>query len=136
MMKKFLILLSVMLFALTATIAFAQQATVPAAPEKKETAPAPAPTKYLSVKGEVTAVDPAKNSITIKSKRQEVQLTVTDKTKVMINKEKKSLGDVKVGDSATARYKKENEKNIATSINVTPKTEAAPAPAQAAPTKK
>lgn len=141
-MKKVIALVTVMLFVLTA-IAFAQQATqpaAPAAPEKKEAAPAPAekkaPTKYLSVKGEVTAVDPAQNSITIKSKKQEIQLTVTDKTKVMIGKEKKSLADVKVGDTATAKYKKEKDKNVATSINVTPKkAEAAPA-APAAPEKK
>lgn len=128
-MKKVVAFVIVMLFTLT-VLAFAQQATqpAPAAPAEKK-----APTSYLSVKGEVTAVDPAMNTITIKSKKQEVQLTVTDKTKVLIGKEKKSLADVKVGDAAIARYKKENGKNIATSINVTPKmAEAAPA----APAKK
>ncbi|MFN3740724.1 MAG: hypothetical protein ACK4TF_08670 [Thermodesulfovibrionales bacterium] len=137
-MKRIIALLTVAIFVLTIGIAFAEQATQPAAaPEKKEAAPAEkkAPTKYLSVKGEVTAVDPATNSLTIKSKKQEVQLTVTDKTKIMIGKEKKSLADVKVGDAATAKYKKEQDKNVATSINVTPKkAEAAPAPA--APAKK
>ncbi len=128
-MKRIIALLTVALFILAAGISFAEQATQPApAPEK-------APAKYLSVKGEVTAVDPATNSLTIKSKKQEVQLTVTDKTKVMIGKEKKSLADVKVGDTAVAKYKKEKDKNVATSINVTPKkVEAAPAPA--APAKK
>lgn len=129
-MKRIIALLTVAIFVLTVGIAFAEQATQPApAPEKK------APTKYLSVKGEVTAVDPATNSLTIKSKKQEVQLSVTDKTKIMIGKEKKSLADVKVGDAATAKYKKEKDKNVATSINVTPK-KAEVAPAPAAPAKK
>ncbi len=135
--RRILALIVVTIFALTVGIAFGEQ---PAAPEKAQ-APAEkkAPvTKYLSVKGEVTAVDPAANSITIKSKKQEVQLTVTDKTKVMIGKDKKSLADVKVGDAAVAKYKKEGDKNVATSINVTPKkAEAAPAPAKPAePVKK
>ncbi len=137
-MKRIIALLTVAIFVLTVGIAFAEQATQPApAPEKKEAAPAEkkAPTKYLSVKGEVTAVDPATNSLTIKSKKQEVQLSVTDKTKIMIGKEKKSLADVKVGDAATAKYKKEKDKNVATSINVTPK-KAEVAPAPAAPAKK
>lgn len=136
-MKRIIALLTVAIFVLTVGIVFAEQATQPVPAEKKEVAPAEkkAPTKYLSVKGEVTAVDPAANSLTIKSKKQEVQLTVTDKTKIMIGKEKKSLADVKVGDAATAKYKKEKDKNVATSINVTPKkAEAAPAPA--APAKK
>jgi Cu/Ag efflux protein CusF len=133
--KRSIALIVAILFALTVGIAFAEQAQQPAAPEKAAPAEKKAPaTKYLSVKGEVTAVDPAANSITIKSKKQEVQLTVTDKTKVMIGKEKKSLADVKVGDAAVAKYKKEKDKNVATSINVTPKkAEAAPAPAPAKP---
>lgn len=130
-MNKFIGLLSVILFILAGSIAFAEQAKEPQAPEKAQI-------KYFSVKGEVTQVDSAKNTITIKSKKQEVELTVTDKTKVMIGKEKKSLADVKAGDEAEARYKKEKDKNIATSINVTPKkVESAPAPAAPqAPVKK
>lgn len=130
-MKRFIALIAVAIFALTVGIAFAEEAQQAPAPKK-------AAEKYLTIKGEVTAVDPAANSLIIKSKRQEVQLTVTDKTKVMIGKEKKTLADVKVGDSATARYKKEKDKNVATSINVTPKegTHAAPAPKPAEPAKK
>ncbi len=120
-MKRVIALMAVVIFALTVGMAFAEEAAKPEAPKK-------APTKYSTVKGEVTAVDPAANSIIIKSKRQEVELSVTDKTKVMINKERKSLADVKVGDTATARYKKDQDKNVATSINVTPKgAPAAPA---------
>lgn len=126
-MRKLVALAVMVFFVFSAAIAFAEEAQP--APAKK------APAKYLSVKGEVTAVDPATQSITIKSKKQEVQLTVTEKTKVMIGKEKKSLADVKVGDTAVAKYKKEKDKNVATSINVTPKkAEAAPTPA--APAKK
>ncbi len=58
-------------------------------------------TKAMHVTGEVTAVDAAANTLTIKGKQGEVVLTTTDKTKFA---EGKSLADVKVGDKLTAKY--------------------------------
>ena len=56
-------------------------------------------TKEIS--GEVTAVDTAANTLTIKGKDGEVVLTTTDKTRFA---EGKTLADVKVGDKLSAKY--------------------------------
>ncbi len=58
-------------------------------------------TKGMYVSGEVTAVDAAANTLTIKGKKGEVMLTTTDKTKFA---EGKTLADVKVGDKLSAKY--------------------------------
>jgi len=126
MMKKVIALMIMVLFVgMTLGIASAEEAVKPAPAQKN----APA-----GVRGEVTAVDAAAKSITIKSTKQGVQLTVTDKTKIMVGKESKTLADVKVGDRAMANYKKEGDKNIATSIRVMPKqVQNAPASQPSAP---
>jgi len=129
MMKKVIALMIMVLFVgMTLGIASAEEAVKPAPAQKN------APAGYSSVRGEVTAVDAAAKGITIKSTKQEVQLTVTDKTKIMVGKESKTLADVKVGDRAMANYKKEGDKNIATSIRVMPKqVQNAPASQPSAP---
>ncbi len=115
-MKRIVTILTVVIFVLVAVAAFGTDQTAPAPSEKK------AETKYMTVKGEVVGVDPVQKTITIKGKKKgDVVLSTTDKTKVLINNEKKSLEDVKVGDTASARYKVEGAKNIATKIKVTPK---------------
>jgi len=53
------------------------------------------------VSGEVTAVDVAANTLTIKGRKGEVVLTTTDKTKFA---EGMTLADVKVGDKLSAKY--------------------------------
>ncbi len=58
-------------------------------------------TKAMLVSGEVTAVDAAANTLTIKGKKGEVMLTITDKTKFA---EGKTLADVKIGDKLSAKY--------------------------------
>lgn len=57
--------------------------------------------KDMYVSGEVTAVDVATNTLTIKGKKGEVVLTTTDKTKFA---EGMTLADVKVGDKLSAKY--------------------------------
>ena len=83
MKKAIAIVLSIMfVFALT---------TVTFAAEKKAG-------KGMQVMGEVSNVDAKANTITVKSKKKEVTVSVDDKTAIMAGKEKKSLADVKVGD--------------------------------------
>ncbi len=67
-------------------------------------------TKAMHVTGEVTAVDAAANTLTIKGKKGEVVLTTTDKTKFA---EGKTLADVKVGDKLTAKYSEKDGKMMA-----------------------
>lgn len=67
-------------------------------------------TKALHVTGEVTAVDAAANTLTVKGKKGEVVLTITDKTKFA---EGKSLVDVKIGDTLTAKYSEKDGNMVA-----------------------
>ena len=65
-------------------------------------------TKEIS--GEVTAVDTAANTLTIKGKDGEVVLATTDRTKFP---EGKTLADVKVGDKLSAKYSEKDGKMMA-----------------------
>lgn len=65
------------------------------------------------VHGEVTAVDAAANTLTIKGKKGEVTLTIDDKTKFHKGKD---LADVKVGDKLTVKYSETDGKMVARSI--------------------
>lgn len=120
-MKKVIALLVAMLFALSvAGLAIAAEKKEAAPAEKKEAAPAQekAPVKVKQVTGEVTAIDAAAKTLTVKGKAGEVALTADDKTTVKIGKEKKALADVKVGDKATVKYTEMDGKNVAKSIIV------------------
>ena len=66
--------------------------------------------KAMYVTGEVTAVDAAANTLTIKGKKDAVMLTTSDKTKFA---EGKTLSDVKVGDKLTAKYSEKDGKMMA-----------------------
>jgi uncharacterized protein YxeA len=116
-MKKAIVLIVSLLFALSvAGLSFAQ--------EKKEAAPAPVKEEQKMEKhhakkdrhyvhGEVTAVDAAANTLTVKGKKGEVTLTITDKTRFH---REKTLADVKVGDRLTAKYAETDGKMVAKSI--------------------
>lgn len=115
-MKKVIALLVAMLFALSV----AGHAIAAEMKEMKEAAPVQkmAPAKVKQVTGEVTAIDAAAKTLTVKGKAGEVALTADDKTTVKIGKEKKALTDVKVGDKVTVKYTEMDGKNVAKSIIV------------------
>ncbi|MFN3479794.1 MAG: hypothetical protein ACK415_05355 [Thermodesulfovibrionales bacterium] len=120
-MKRVIALIVAMLFVLSvAGFALAAEKKEAAPAEKKEAAPAEkkAPAKVKQVTGEVTAVDATAKTLTVKGKAGDVALTADDKTTVKIGKEKKALGDVKVGDKVTVRYAEMDGKNVAKSIMV------------------
>ncbi len=76
------------------------------------------------VTGDVVTVDMTVKILTIKGRKAEVVISADDKTTVKIDKEKKTLSDVKVGDMATVKYAVIEGKNIARSIDIKPlKTE-------------
>lgn len=118
-MKKVIALLVAMLFALSVA-GHAIAAEMKEMKEMKEAAPAQkmAPAKVKQVTGEVTAIDAAAKTLTVKGKAGEVALTADDKTTVKIGKEKKALTDVKVGDKVTVKYTEMDGKNVAKSIIV------------------
>ncbi len=126
-MKRSIALIIAVLFIFSvASIAVAADAKKPApAPAEKKAAP-----KRHTVTGEVTAVDAAAKTITVKSpKKGDVVISVDDKT----------LAEVKAGDKVKATYITADEKNTAKSVKKvdakkkaeTKKAEPAKAPAPA-----
>ncbi|MBI5559829.1 MAG: hypothetical protein HY883_00960 [Deltaproteobacteria bacterium] len=112
-MKKVLILL----VALTVAIAYggmtmAEEAKK-AEPAKAAAAPAKAmePAKTVTEgRGKVTAVDVKAKTITVKTKKGDVTISITDASKIMVGKEAKALTDVKVGDKVKVTAAKKEEK--------------------------
>lgn len=79
--------------------------------------------KIRIITGDVVTVDAAVKTLTVKGKKGEVVISVDDKTVVKIDKEKKTLSDINVGDRVTVKYAETEEKNVARSIeNKTAKT--------------
>lgn len=119
-MKKILAVVMALVFAFTVTAAFAEQpAAKPAEPAKKAepAKPAEKPAKKEKVKqitGEVTAVDTVGKTITVKSKKQELTIGVTDE----------QIKDVKAGDKVVVKYTEKDGKLTAKSVKkVAPKAE-------------
>ncbi|MBE0426734.1 MAG: hypothetical protein IBX72_08810 [Nitrospirae bacterium] len=133
-MKKALTIIMAVLFV------FAITSVSLAVEEKKTPAPNPAPAekraepvtaekpRVKQITGEVTAVDAKAMTITVTKKMRgrviEAVATVTDKTKIMMGREKKTLADVKAGENVTLKYIEADGKNTAKSIAKKP---AAPA---------
>ena len=106
-MKKILALVMALVFALTVTVAFAEQpAAKPADTAKKAEQAKPAKEKVKVITGELTAIDTAGKSITVKSKKQELTISVTDE----------QIKDLKVGDKVVVKYTEENGKLTAKSV--------------------
>lgn len=102
-MKKAIAVVFSLMFVLTLTVASF-------AADKKDA--------VKHVMGEVTAVDSNAKSLTVKSKKVDVVISVDDKTKIMAGKDKKTLADVKAGDRVAVRYTEADGKNTAKSISI------------------
>jgi hypothetical protein len=147
MKKAIAVVLSVMfVFALTTATFAAEKKEMT---EKKEMAAEKKAEKkkvaHKQITGEVTAVDAKANTITVKSKKAEVTVTVDDKTKFM--PKGKTIADVAAGEKVMVKYTEAEGTNTAKSVKVMAKKaakkmkekkEAAPAPAmeEKAPAKK
>lgn len=103
MKKAFLIVLTILLVVAVSVSAFAADKV-----------------KVKQITGEVAAVDAAAKSLTVKGKKAEVVIATDEKTAVKMNKEKKALADVKLGDKVTVKYADIDSKNIARSIEIKP----------------
>lgn len=131
MKKAVAIIVSVLfVFALT-SVSFATEKAA-SAPAEKKAAPVTmeekkAPAKIKQVTGPVTAIDAKAKTITIKGRKGDVTVSTDDKTKVMIGKDAKTVGDVKTGDKVTAKYSEVDGKNVAKSIAIKPAVTAVPA---------
>jgi len=80
--------------------------------------------KVKQVTGDVKAVDMKAKTITVskmmKGKAEETVVTVDDKTKITMSKEKKTLADVNVGNKVKVHYTEVDGKNIAKSVTIMP----------------
>lgn len=85
------------------------------------TAPAEKP-KIKQITGEIKALDTKTMTVTVMKKMKdqvkEVTSTITEKTKITMDKAKKTLADLKVGDKVTLKYTESAGKNIAKSIAI------------------
>jgi len=110
------------------------------ATEEKKAAPAPASApapaekpKVLQVTGDVKAVDTKAMTITVSKMMKgkaavETIVTVSDKTKIKMDKADKALADVKVGDKVTVKYTEAEGKKMAKSVAIhEPEKKAEPA---------
>jgi ribosomal protein S1 len=57
-------------------------------------------------------------TIAVMKKDKETVVTVNDKTKIMMGKEKKTLADLKAGDKVKVRYTEVDGKNMAKSVAI------------------
>ncbi len=91
------------------------------AQQKPATAPAAAAQqpKLEKFSGVVEKVDTAKKDVVVKMNKEEMTFSLGDKAKIMEGTKEISLGDVKKGMNASIEYKKEGNKLVAESINVT-----------------
>lgn len=86
----------------------AREKPAPAAKEK--------PLKIVHLSGETTGVNPKVGRLTIMGKEGEVDIYATEKTNILIGREKGMLSDIAAGTKATVKYLEIDGKNIARSI--------------------
>lgn len=121
-MKKILVLLAALTVAVAfSAVTFAEEAkkaepAKAAAPAKvAEPAKAAAPAETVKAgSGTVTAVDVNAKTITVKTKRGDKVIAITDASNITVGKETKAIVDVKVGDKVkvtVVKAAKKSEKN-------------------------
>ena len=110
------LLLPLLLFGVSCT----QQPEKKGHPEKvAREKPAPAkekPLKIVHLAGETTSVNPKAGKLTIRGKDGEVDIYATEKTNILIGRDKGRLSDIAAGNKATVKYLEIDGKNIARSI--------------------
>lgn len=79
-------------------------------------------TRVRQVTGTLKSIDTQSKSITVtkikKGEQIDTVLTIADKTKIMMDKENKTLSDLNIGDKVTVKFKEADGKNIAKSIAI------------------
>lgn len=70
------------------------------------------------ITGEVSEIDLKTQMVSVQGKNGTVSAVLTEKTKVMMNKEARTLGDVHPGDRVTLKYREVDGKQTAKSIEI------------------
>ena len=81
--------------------------------------PAPAkekPLKIVHLAGEAISVNPKAGKLTMRGKDGDVDIYATEKTNILIGRDKGRLSDIATGNKATVKYLEIDGKNIARSI--------------------
>jgi len=112
------LLLPLLLFGVSCT----QQPEKKGQPEKvareKPASAKEKPLKIVHLAGETTSVNPKAGRLTIRGKDGEVDIYATEKTNILIGRDKGRLSDIAAGNKATVKYLEMDGKNIARSIFV------------------
>jgi Cu/Ag efflux protein CusF len=97
-------------------------AAVMAAEQKAPASPASAPAapKFEKYSGVVEKVDSAKKDFSVKSGKEEMTFSWTDKTKITEGKKGLSFTGLEKGQEVTVEYTKEGNKSVAQSVSVSP----------------
>ncbi len=88
----------------------------PASDEKTEDGKSGKRLKQIT--GEVTDIDLKSQTVTVVGKNGMFSIALTEKTKVMRDREPKSLSDVQVGDRVTIKYRQTGGKQTAKSLHI------------------
>ena len=87
--------------------------------------PAPAkekPLKIIHLAGETISVNTRAGKLTVRGKDGDVDIYATEKTNILIGRDKGRLSDIAAGSKATVKYLEMGGKNIARSIFIVPET--------------
>jgi hypothetical protein len=74
------------------------------------------PLKIVHLAGETISVNPKSSKLTIRGKDGDIDIYATDKTNILIGRDKGRLSDIATGNKATVKYLEMDGKNIARSI--------------------
>lgn len=74
--------------------------------------------RVKQITGEVTEVDGATKTLTVKGKKGVVVVALTDSTKVTMDEAVKTFSDVQPGDRVTVKYRESGGKPTAKSIEI------------------
>lgn len=98
-------------------------AAVMAAEQKAPASATPAAPKFEKYSGVIEKVDVARKDFSVKSGKEEMTFSLTDKTKITEGKKTLSFTDLKKGQEVTVEYIKEGNKSVAEMVSVSaPKT--------------
>ena len=87
--------------------------------------PAPAkekPLKIIHIAGETISVNPKTSKLTVRGKDGDVDIYATEKTNILIGRDKGRLSDIAAGAKATVKYLEIDGKNIARNIFIAEET--------------
>ena len=113
-------LISLLLPLLLIGVSCTQQTEKKGQPEKvareKSASAIKKPLKIIHLAGETASVNPRAGKLSVRGKDGEVDIYATEKTNILIGREKGRLSDIAAGTKATVKYLEIDGKNIARSI--------------------